>query len=174
LQKNFQSAIIVIYPKEDTLSFEKMPKPELYRLATENFGCDISETATKPQILAKLAEDGVTWDMAVAFDANARALEEVENNVVTSAQVTIKQEEVIPVTVTTVTETPASVVATTVVPEKVLLVMNRDNATFEIRGYRFTRTHPFGVVDAKDAEYIVQNVEGFRHATVGEAQEFYG
>ena len=57
--------------------------------------------------------------------------------------------------------------------DEVLLKCDRKNATFEILTYQFTREHPFKLVSAKDADYIVRNVPGFRPALQSEVQEFY-
>lgn len=59
------------------MSFTAMRRDDLYELATNNFAVDVKETATKPQIIAALAEEGVTWEMAQTFDKNAQAVVEV-------------------------------------------------------------------------------------------------
>jgi hypothetical protein len=51
--------------------------------------------------------------------------------------------------------------------------MSRQNPTYEIRGYRFTRQHPFVPVTEDDANWILENVEGFSIASPREAKEFY-
>jgi hypothetical protein len=54
------------------------------------------------------------------------------------------------------------------------LKMERENGTYEVYGARFTREHPFVLVDEATAELIVENTEGIRYATPKEAQEYYG
>lgn len=58
------------------MSFTQMKRDELYELAVNNFAVDVDERANKAQIIAALAENGVTWDMAKTFDQNAAAIEE--------------------------------------------------------------------------------------------------
>lgn len=74
------------------MSFVTMRRDDLYELATNNFAVEVSETATKPQIIAALAEEGVTWEMARTFDKNAQAIAEalapeVPAGVITAASV---------------------------------------------------------------------------------------
>src|SRR3712207_6256944 len=92
------------------MSFTQMKRDDLYELATENFAVEVSETATKPQIIAALAENGVTWEMAKVYDKNAAAVEEALTpqpapGVITSAQVQVKTVE----PVVSVEETPHGV-----------------------------------------------------------------
>lgn len=74
------------------MSFISMRRDDLYELATNNFAVEVSETATKPQIIAALAEEGVTWEMARTFDKNAQAVAEaldveIPAGVITAASV---------------------------------------------------------------------------------------
>lgn len=55
----------------------------------------------------------------------------------------------------------------------VLLVMKRENPTFVVRGYRFTKQHPFVTVTPEDADYIVTHYDGFRPALASEAERYY-
>ena len=132
------------------MSFETLKKEDLLKIA-EEFGTDAKSTDTKAVIIAALAEDGVTWEQAAKLDQQVaeKDAELREEKKVADAQA--KSEE-----------------------PQALLRMNRANPTYEIRGYRFTKDHPFSVVAESDAEWIVENVEGFRYATPREAQEFYG
>lgn len=56
---------------------------------------------------------------------------------------------------------------------KVLIKMERANGRFDIRGYTFTKEHPFHNVSEKDAAYIIRNVEGFRMALPSELSDYY-
>jgi hypothetical protein len=165
------------------MSFEKLKRDALYELATENFAVEVPETATKPQIIAALVENGVDWEMAKTYDKNAAAVaaeeEDVEvvsqtpPGVITSAQVQIKEAPVVAVVeepVIEVTVTPTAPVT----PESVLLKMERENPRYEIRGYKFTQKDPFVLVQNDDADFILSNEEGFKMATPREAKEFYG
>ncbi|QIN94017.1 hypothetical protein PP459_gp217 [Streptomyces phage Wakanda] len=132
------------------MSFETLKKEDLLKIA-EEFGSDVKASDTKAVIIATLNEDGVTWEQAAQLDkqvAEKDAELKAEKKV---ADAEAKAQE-----------------------EQALLRMMRENGTFEVRGYKFTKTHPFAVAAASDAEWIVDNVEGFRYATPREAQEFYG
>lgn len=58
-------------------------------------------------------------------------------------------------------------------PTTVLLKMDRKNVSFEIRGLRFTKEHPFAVTDEKTALLVMAEAEGIRFASPLEAREFY-
>lgn len=153
------------------MSFNKMSRDDLYNLAIENFAVDVTEVATKVQIIAALAENGVTWDMAKTFDKNAAAVEEesvTPVGVITAASTNPAVAEV--------TEIPILVVEKPVAPvqpEIVLIKMERANPTYQIRGYKFTRENPFALVRTHDADYILGHEHGFKMASPKEAQEYY-
>lgn len=132
------------------MSFETLKKDELLEVA-EEFGVEVEASETKAVIIAALAEDGVTWEDAAKF-----------NKSVAEKDVEVKEEK------------KAEEVAAKEAEEKHLLKMLRANGTYEIRGITFKKEHPFALVAASDAEWIVENIEGFRYATPKEAQEFYG
>lgn len=194
------------------MSFSQMKRDDLYELATENFAVDVDERATKPQIIAALAENGVTWEMAKTFDQNAAAIAETDDDiaeesapaagVITAASVnpeatkvsvdpveiveTVVEEDFIRVprdvdgyvrnNVFVPSEPEPAVVpaqVTPVQPGVVLLKMERENPRYEVRGHKFTRDNPFALVKESDADYILQNVEGFKVASPREAKEFY-
>lgn len=155
------------------MSFTQMKRDALYTLATENFGVEVSETATKPQIIAALAENGVDWEMAKTFDKNAAEVDE---------QLQAEKEPAVITTNTIKTEAPVQEVPVVVVekpvapvqPEVVLLKMDRENQRYDIRGYTFTRENPFVLVNADDADFIISHEDGFKMASPREAKEFYG
>lgn len=162
------------------MSFTQMKRDALYALATENFGVEVSQTATKPQIIAALAEEGVTWEMAKTYDQNAAQVDEEiqaeqKRTVVTTDTMAVTK-EVTP-GVLEVEEVPVVVVEKPVAPvqpEVVLLKMDRENQLYEIRGYRFTRENPYVLVNADDADFIISHEDGFKMASPREAKEFYG
>jgi hypothetical protein len=129
------------------MSFEILKKDELLEVA-DKFGVDVKPTDTKAVIIAALAEDGVSYEDAISYDENLVKQDEAE----------IKKD---------VSED---------VPDQTqhLLRMTRANGTYEVRGYKFTSAHPFQLVSEYDAEWITENVDGFRYATPKEAKEFYG
>ena len=56
----------------------------------------------------------------------------------------------------------------------VLVKMQRMNPTFSFRGYKFTREHPFVLMNETDADAIMILENGFSRATVQEAEVYYG
>lgn len=132
------------------MSFTRLKQEDLYRIATEEFGVEVDQSAKKDVIIAAMVENGVTWDMAKKFDKTVAA-----EDVVVQAEKEVLAEEL-----------KAN-------EPKALLRMMRENASFEVRGYKFTKAHPIGIVSESDAEYITENIDGFRYATPKEAQEFY-
>jgi hypothetical protein len=54
-----------------------------------------------------------------------------------------------------------------------LIKMTRQNPTFEVFGYRFTRTSPYRAVPADDAQRIMDMYDGFVIATPSEVKSFY-
>ena len=57
--------------------------------------------------------------------------------------------------------------------DMVLVKMIRQNYSYETRGYRFTKEHPFVAMAQDKAQAIFDKEEGFRLATPKEVQEFY-
>ena len=55
----------------------------------------------------------------------------------------------------------------------VLMKMTRKNGTYEIRGYKFTRTNPYCLVTEEDADFLTENVKGFAIASPKEVKNFY-
>jgi hypothetical protein len=142
----------------------KMDKQELIDLADEIGGVeDLDMSMTQKVMLAKLAEAGYTEE--------AHQAKHAPKNVVTTADAAPlpEQQENTVVTV----EDEAKVVSQLKPAEKILLKMTRENFSYEVRGYRFTREHPFVAVNAEDADYLIENEEGFRPASPKEAREFY-
>lgn len=155
------------------MKLSDMSQPELLEIADE-FGTEATQDLNEQQIIARLIEDGVTQEMVSTFLQGKLAAEQTlveapvveETTVVTSTQI---KEGKAPRRKTT-TETK---VVEEVLPEQQLIFMDRENPTYRIRGYTFTRDHPFALVDHANAEYIVEHEEGFRYATPKEAREFY-
>lgn len=57
--------------------------------------------------------------------------------------------------------------------QTLLLKMERQNPSFEVFGYKFTRTHPYQVMPQEDAQKIMDTYEGFTIATPDEVKSFY-
>lgn len=129
------------------MSFETLKKEDLLTIADE-YGVEVKPSDTKAVIVAALAEDGVNWDDVAKVDKTVAEQDEV-----------IKEEKA---------EAKAK-------GPKQLLKMLRANGSYEIRGIKFTKEHPFALVAEEDAEFIVENdPNGFRYATPKEAAEYYG
>jgi hypothetical protein len=151
------------------MSFKQLKKDVLVQVA-EDFAVDLPEDiddTTKDEIIARLTEDGVTWELyKEAFpsvmdqeDATKAADPEDEPEV---------QEEPDPKS-----DEPEDEPEVPNTRGKVLLKMDRANGTFVIRGYKFTKDHPFLPVSSDDATFITENVEGFKIANPKEVDEFY-
>lgn len=135
------------------MSYEQLNNDVLRQVA-EHFGVDLEPKDTKKVIIGKLVEDGVSWDM---YKEAFPDIEDIPDEPQPEAPVEEKKEE--PVTVRP--------------KPTVLLKMERQNPLFEIRGYSFSKDHPFLPVTEDDANYIITNIEGFRIAMPKEAEEFY-
>lgn len=135
------------------MSFQQLKKDILFQVA-EDFAVDLpdgpKEDITKAEIIAALSDDGVTWDMY------KKAFPDVAD------------QEDKPV------EAAAEPEVEFVAPKKQVLVkMKRANGTYTVRGYKFTKEHPFLPVDEDDAVYITENIDGFSIANPREAEEYY-
>lgn len=169
--------------------FEDLKPTELYRSAIEDFAVPVEEADKnkKKVLLAALVESGVTWaDYLAQHPEVAPTQEEVAAErvkekaragaTITSADVAgdvsgslsvepVVEEEVVIRTA----EKPKPQVR-----EKFLIKMVRDNPVFEVRGVRFTQSHPYALVPEGMADYLLTREDGFRMATPGELREFYG
>lgn len=136
------------------MSFETFKVAELRELA-DNYAVDIDAKDSKSTILAKLAENGVTWEYhKEQLGESVEATEEKNNDDTKDSPVfdsSIDSDE----------------------EQQVLLKMTRANSTFQVRGATFTRANPYAVVNESDAEFILDTYEGFSVATPREVREFY-
>ena len=130
------------------MSFDTLKVAELKQIA-EDFAVDLNGLGGKKDIIAALAEEGVTW----AIYKKAKGIEEEEKEM---------------------NETLPKVEPKVVNKEDMVLVkMVRHNYTYETRGHRFTKEHPFVAMDKDTAQAIFDKEEGFVMATPAEVQEFY-
>jgi hypothetical protein len=154
--------------KEIPESFNDLDVAELRRTAVEDFAVDIKATDNKKTVLAALVEDGVEWEQYATLkglnvpepEPVVEAAPEVE-----TADATIPEPEVEIITATALAPSPV---------QKYLIRMERDNVRYDTRGYKFTQEHPYALVNADDANYILEKEIGFRMATPRELEEFYG
>ena len=129
------------------MSFTDLKLPEVKKVA-ESFGVDISDIKSKNEIVARLEEEGITWQMYDKFTN------------------TEKQEIKVPES-----EKKKRVVMTK--ENSVLVKMERNNHSYQVAGYTFTTEHPFVAMPESDAQAVFDSQTGFRLATPREAQEFY-
>lgn len=132
------------------MSFETLKVAELRTIA-EDFAVSVDGLKSKTDIIAALAEEGVTWGI---YSKTLDKQEEEED----------MAEDIIP------KFDPKKDVA----EDAVLVRMTRANFRYDIMGHTFTREHPFVAMKDKDAQSIFDKEEGFRLATPKEVQEYYG
>jgi hypothetical protein len=131
------------------MSFETLKVSELKQVA-EDFGVEVIELKNKKDIIAALAEEGVSWGV---YEKTIKAVEAAAE----------EADEVLP------RFDPKKEQS----KDSVLVRMTRANYRYDIMGHTFTKDHPFVVMSEKDAQEIFDKEEGFRIATPKEAQEFY-
>lgn len=130
------------------MSFETLKLAEIKKVA-EDFGVDIESVKSKSDIIAALAEEGVTWAIyQKTIKDVADAAEEIE--VLPKFDPKKNQDK-----------------------DAVLVKMERANFRYDTMGYTFTQQHPFVAMDEDTAQEIFDKEEGFRLATPKEAQDFY-
>lgn len=135
-------------------NFNELNKDEL-KAVGDMFGSELKSSMSKAEQLKVLEEDGVTVQMyntVVTETEEEKDLADQDDTPLDRPEAEVDENE----------------------DEITVLKMERKNHSYEIRGYRFTRQNPFAVVRDADAEYIVENVRGFRPATKKELAEFYG
>jgi hypothetical protein len=135
------------------MSFETLKVAELREIA-ENFAVDTDGIKSKADIIAALAEEGVTWTV---YQKTLEKIKEANEDVFST-------EEVLP------RLDPKSVNA----EDTVLVRMTRENFRYDILGFTFTKEHPFVAMQEEQAQEIFDKEEGFRLATPKEVQEYYG
>lgn len=142
------------------MSFHELTKPQLLEVA-EAFGIEVDARKSARNIVAEIVSDGVTWEMyqesvgAVEREAEMNDFESVDDTPAHTAQPRVESAD-----------------QAFGRPTVSLVKMVRSNPTFEIRGYRFTKTHPYALVKNEDVDFIL-NTTGFRIATPNEVAEFY-
>lgn len=125
---------------------DRLKVAELREVARE-FGVDESGSKTKKELIAQMAEEGVTEEMYANF-VNAEKVDPDIEERVADAKPTEAEDEL-------------------------LLKMTRENPTYEILGYRFTKEHPYISVPVSDAQTILDNETGFMQASPREVEEYY-
>ena len=129
------------------MSFDTLKVAELKVIATD-FAVDAEGLKNKKDIIAALAEEGVTWSV---YQSTVEAIEKDTEEIEILPKFDPKAQ-----------------------PENTILVrMTRDNHRYDIHGYTFTKDHPFVAMSEEDAQKIFDTEEGFRLATPKEVQDFY-
>jgi hypothetical protein len=132
------------------MSFETLKISELKKIA-EDFAVDTDGLKTKVDIIASLAEEGVTWSV---YNSTIKKIEDESEEM--SVEILPKFD-------------PKAAQ-----PENTVLVrMTRENFRFDIMGVTFTKEHPFVAVTEEIAQEIFDKEEGFRLASPREVQEYY-
>lgn len=129
------------------MSFDTLKVAELKTIA-ENFGVDLEAGSNKTNIIAALAEEGVTW---AVYQKTIKDVEEAEEEI-----------EILP-----------KYDKNNIEPDQVLVKMTRANFRYDIMGYTFTKDHPFVPMKEEDAQEIFDMEDGFRLASPKEVQDFY-
>jgi len=130
------------------MSFDTLKVSELKKIA-EDFAVDIDGRKGKSDIVAALAEEGVTWSI---YKKTLDTKEEEDMSVEVLPKFDPKKE---------------------LKEDNVLVRMTRANFRYDIMGFTFTREHPFVAMSNEKAQAIFDKEEGFRLATPKEVQEFY-
>jgi hypothetical protein len=130
------------------MSFDTLKVAELKKIA-EDFAVDTESLKNKNDIIAALAEEGVTW---AVYEQTIKKIEEDKEEIEVLPKFDKSQK---------ITE------------DMVLVRMTRDNFRYDIMGHTFTKDHPFVAMSSDKAQAIFDKEEGFRPATPKEAQDFY-
>jgi hypothetical protein len=131
------------------MSFSNLKLDELRKVA-ETFAVEHETAKNKADLIALLAEEGVSYDMYAKFTEAEKAEADIEIDERT---------------------TKAAPDAPGV--GQVLVKMERMNPRYDVNEFTFTQDNPFIVMTEKKAQEIFDTQQGFRLATPKEAQEFY-
>jgi hypothetical protein len=158
------------------MSFEQMEVDELRKVAKETFAVDVSDTAQKKTVLKSLKEEGITFDMYVDDRKAHNAWTAEDEARFTPAEEEDESDEGTDFVDRSGRQNNTITGVKTVQPKEELLLikMVRDNPSYQARGYKFTREHPFVPVREKDVEYFTESVGGFVMATPKQVREYYG
>jgi len=137
------------------MSFTALKVAELKNIADE-FGVEIDGVTTKTAIINELQDNGVTFELynktqsLVENTASAEEVFSVHGARTDNAKKPERSEDML------------------------LVKMERSNLVYELYGVRFTKDHPYALVDMDTAQQIFEVGEGFRPATPKELQDYYG
>jgi hypothetical protein len=129
------------------MSFNNLKLDELRKVA-ETFAVEHETAKNKADLIALLAEEGVSYDMYAKFTEAEKGEADVDERVTKAAP-----------------DAPGV--------GQVLVKMERMNPRYDVNEFTFTQDNPFIVMTEKKAQEIFDTQQGFRLATPKEAQEFY-
>ena len=130
------------------MSFDTLKVAELKKIA-EDFAVDTNSLKNKNDIIAALAEEGVTW---AVYQQTIKKIEDEKEQIEDLPKFNPKQD---------------------LAEDTVLVRMTRENFRYDIIGFTFTKEHPFVAMHKDKAQAIFDKEEGFRPATPKEVQDFY-
>jgi DNA polymerase III delta prime subunit len=130
------------------MSFDTLKVAELKKIA-EDFAVDTDSLKNKNDIIAALAEEGVTW---AVYEQTIKKIEDEKEEIEVLPKFNPKQD---------------------LAEDTVLVRMTRENFRYDIAGFTFTKEHPFVAMHKDKAQAIFDKEEGFRPATPKEVQDFY-
>lgn len=169
------------------MSFTDLPIAELRRLADDVYPVELSEEENKDKKKAALALEavGANWseylkmhatdEIREKFAAEYNALVDPDNRsggdgVVTSEQINSSADE----PVAAVEEVKIITREEPKVTEKYLVKMTRENPLYQVGPYKFTKTHPYALVEGKDLRSLMEHEGGgFRQAYPDEIEDYY-
>lgn len=131
------------------MSFDTLKVTELKKIA-EDFGVETDQLKNKNDVIAALAEEGVTWAVY------QKTIKDIEDNLEEAPEPQTKFD-------------PKKEIS----EDDVLVRMTRANFSYQIQGFKFTKEHPFVAMKKEQAQAIFDKEEGFRLANPKEVQEFY-
>ena len=136
------------------MSFNTLKVADLRNIADE-FGVEIEKLATKSLIIKELEENGVTFELY-------SSMKNKEDDKVSSEEAA------------QLFSTPKEKKLDKNSDDVILIKMERSNIAYELYGVRFTKEHPYALVETETAQKIFEVGEGFRPATPKELQDYYG
>ena len=136
------------------MSFNTLKVADLRNIADE-FGVEIEKLATKSLIIKELEENGVTFELY-------SSMKNKEEDKVSSEEAA------------QLFSAPKQKKLDKNSDDVILIKMERSNIAYELYGVRFTREHPYALVETDTAQKIFEVGEGFRPATPKELQDYYG
>jgi len=131
------------------MSFDTLKVKDLKSLAAD-FAVDADGLKNKAEIIAALAEEGVTWSVYQSTLKNIEDAREDADEILPRMDPNQKLDE-----------------------DMVLVKMDRANYRYDALGFTFTQAHPFVAMKPDVAQEIFDKEEGFRLATPREVQEYY-